>query len=70
MTARPLTIDQIATILRKPTAAPLATPAEAVAIALSMIPYRWSGRLLSEDSPPVRLVLKALEQAGYKIAPR
>ena len=40
-----------------------------IAVALSTVPYRWSGRLLSEDSLPVRAVLIALKEAGYRIVP-
>jgi hypothetical protein len=40
-----------------------------IAMALSTVPYRWSGKLLSEDSLPVRAVLMALEKAGYRIVP-
>lgn len=40
-----------------------------IALALSTVPYRWSGRLLSEDSLPVRAVLLALKEAGYRIVP-
>ncbi len=67
---RQIVIDQLATILRKPTASPLLEPGEAIACALSMIPYRWSGRLLDESSLPVRLTLQAIHDAGYKIVPR
>jgi hypothetical protein len=69
-TQRQLVIDHLAMVLRKPTASPLLEPAEAIAVALSMIPYKWSGRILSDDSLPVRAVLQALDHAGYKIEPR
>ena len=63
---RQFLIDQVATILRKPTAKPLVTPAEAIAIALSTV--RWKpGGLLDPDGVIVHLVLKAIRQAGWKI---
>ena len=69
MTA-PLTIDPVALDARKPRAGPLIEPAEAVAIALSMLPITAFGHICSPESPGVRLILKALQQAGYKIVPR
>lgn len=69
MAARQRTIDSLATLIRKPTAAPLVTPAEAIAIALSIV--RWSpGDLQDPDGRVVQLVLKALKDAGWKIEPR
>ncbi|EJN14723.1 hypothetical protein PMI42_01696 [Bradyrhizobium sp. YR681] len=44
-------------------------PEFVIAVALSTVPYRWSGRLLSEESLPVRAVLIALKEAGYRIVP-
>lgn len=44
-------------------------PEFVIALALSTVPYRWSGRLLSEESLPVRAVLMALKEAGYRIVP-
>ena len=66
---RQLTIDRLAVQLRKPQAAPLVTPAEAIAIALSVV--RWTpGVLQDPDGRTVTLVLKALHEAGWKIEPR
>jgi hypothetical protein len=48
---------------------PLVDPAEAVAIALSIVPSMGK-RLLSPDGPEVRTVLLALKLAGWKIEPR
>ena len=45
-------------------------PEFVIALALSTVPYHWSGRLLSEESLPVRAVLMALKEAGYEIKPR
>jgi hypothetical protein len=66
----PVSIDRMPLEARKPRAGPLLDPDEVIACALSMVPYRWSGRLLSESSIPVRAVLDGLHQAGYKIVPR
>jgi hypothetical protein len=64
-----LLIDHLATVLRKPSAAPLVKPSEAIAIALSSA--QWSpGRLQDPDGNVVRLVLKAIHDAGWKIEPR
>ncbi len=66
--ARRLVIDQLATILRKPSAAPLVTPAEAIAIALSTVRYS-PGDLLDPDGRVVQLVLRSIREAGWKIVP-
>jgi hypothetical protein len=69
MAARQFTIDRLATLIRKPQAAPLVTPAEAIAIALSVV--RWApGELQDPEGLVVTLVLKALKDAGWKIEPR
>lgn len=68
MTA-PLTIDRSAIAARKPRAAPLVEPAEAVAIALSVAQWKPGG-LLDPDGTVVRMVLKAIKDAGWKIEPR
>lgn len=65
-----LVIDQIATTLRRPSAGPLVEPAEAVAIALSMLPAKSTGQLCTPDCAAVRHVLLALQMAGWKIVPR
>jgi len=66
----PLVIDLLATTLRKPTARPLVEPAEAVAIALSMLPAKSTGQLCTPDCAAVRHVLLALQMAGWKLEPR
>jgi hypothetical protein len=63
-----LTIDRRAIASRKPRAGPLVEPKEAIAIALSIVRYK-PGDLLDPDGRVVRLVLKAIEQAGWKIEP-
>lgn len=69
-TRRQLLIDQLAGKLLEHADAPLLQPERAVAVALSMVPYRWSGKPLSETSLPVRLALQAIDKAGYDIVPR
>jgi hypothetical protein len=63
-----LVIDRTALDTRKPRAGPLVEPAEAIAIALSIVRYK-PGDLLDPEGRVVRLVLKAIEQAGWKIEP-
>ena len=67
---RELMIDRIALSLRKPSAGPLVEPAEAVAIALSILPAKSTGRLCSPDSLAVRHILHSLKLAGWKFEPR
>jgi hypothetical protein len=64
----PLTIDRRSINARKPRAGPLVEPKEAIAIALSIVRYK-PGDLLDPDGRVVSLVLKAIEQAGWKIEP-
>ena len=64
-----LTIDQCAVDARKPSAGPIITPAEAIAIALSVV--RWKpGDLQDPDGDVVALVVKAVNDAGWKFEPR
>jgi hypothetical protein len=65
-----LTIDPVAIDARKPRAGPLVEPGEAIAIALSMLPAKSTGRICSPESPAVRLVLQSIKLAGWKIEPR
>ena len=62
-------LDLSALISRKPTAGPLVTPAEAVAIAISMLPPKSMGQLCSPESPAVRHVLLAIKLAGWEHTP-
>ena len=65
---RRLIIDDLATILRKPTAAPTITPAELIAVTLSTT--QWvPGRFLDPDDVVVQSILKMLKEAGYAIVP-
>lgn len=68
--SRTLVIDQLALNMRKPSAAPLVEPAEAVAIALSMLPSKSTGHICSPESAAVRLILQSLKLAGWKFEPR
>lgn len=54
---------------REPSAAPPYSIQFLIALALCMIPYRWAGRPLTENSYPVRTVLTVLKWGGYKIVP-
>jgi hypothetical protein len=65
----PVRIDMMPREAREPSAKPFFTPSFLIALALSAIPFRWSGRLLSEESIPVCAVLDALRQGGWKIVP-
>jgi hypothetical protein len=66
--ARPFIIDDIARVLRKPSAVPTITPAEVIAIVLSTT--QWvPNRLLDPDDVVVQLILKTLEEAGWKLEP-
>jgi hypothetical protein len=66
---RRLLIDDAALALRKPRVGPLVDPAEAVAIALSMLPSMGKHRLFSPDGPEARTILLALKLAGWKQEP-
>jgi hypothetical protein len=49
---------------------PLLDPARCIAIALSLADKTSSGRIYSDNSPAVRLVLHSLKLAGWKIEAR
>lgn len=66
---RHLIIDDIASIQRKPTAGPLVQPAEAIAIALSMLPAKSTGQLCTPDCVAVRLILNSIRLAGWSHTP-
>lgn len=65
----PVSVDLMPNEARVRDAQPILKPAEIIAIALSMVPYRWSGRVLSEESVPVTAVIEALKRSGWKIVP-
>lgn len=64
----PVLIDQIAPFLRKPSAAPLLTPAEVISAALSLF-VPGPARLISPTGIGVKMILLALDKTGYKIVP-
>ncbi|WP_375782890.1 hypothetical protein ACE10Z_23540 [Bradyrhizobium sp. Pha-3] len=64
----PLLIDRVAPFLRKPSAAPLLTPAEVISAALSLF-VPGPARMISPSGLGVRLILLALDKTGYKIVP-
>jgi len=63
-----LTLDCAAIEARKPSAGPLVQPAEAIAIALSIVRYKH-GDLYDPEGRVVQLVLRAIKDAGWKIEP-
>ncbi|MGJ5000552.1 hypothetical protein ACQR10_04460 [Bradyrhizobium sp. HKCCYLRH2060] len=67
--ARRYLIDDLATILRKPTAAPTVEPAEIIAMVLTTTQWQ-PGRIIEADDPVVDQVLATLEEAGWSVAPR
>jgi hypothetical protein len=65
---RRLVIDDLATILRKPTAAPTITPGEVIALALNGT--QWvPGRPVQDGDMVIYQTLRLLRQAGYAIVP-
>lgn len=64
--ARHFIIDDLAKVLRKPSAAPTLTPAEVIAIVLTTT--EWiPGRKVDPDDLVVQAILKCLDDAGWKI---
>lgn len=61
-----LFIDPPATLLRKPTAAPVVTARECIAVALTCAQWK-PGRIVDPDGDVVQLVLKSLRKEGWKI---
>ena len=66
--ARHFIIDDLAKILRKPSAAPTITPSEVIAIVLTTTAWK-PNRMLDPDDVVVRSILDSLEEAGWKIVP-
>ena len=60
--------DQLATILRKPTAAPLLTPRECISSALSLLMPGPASDIMPDGRGP-RLIELTLRKMGYKIMP-
>ncbi len=67
--ARHFFIDDVARVLRKPSAAPTITPAELIAVTLSTTQW-MPPRLVDPEDVVVVSILKMLEEGGYKIVPR
>jgi len=65
---RRLIIDDLAAVLRKPTAAPVLTPGEVIALALNGT--QWvPGRPVEDGDQVIFQTLRLLRQAGYVIVP-
>ncbi|MGJ4893755.1 hypothetical protein ACQR2B_06715 [Bradyrhizobium oligotrophicum] len=61
-------IDDLATILRKPTAEPTVLPSEIIAMVLTVT--QWTpGRIVSPDDLVVEQILSSLKQGGFTITP-
>jgi hypothetical protein len=66
--ARRLIIDDLAKVLRKPSAAPTITPGEVIALALNGT--QWiPGRPVQDGDMVIFQTLRLLRQAGYAIVP-
>lgn len=63
-----LFVDPPATLLRKPSAAPVITPQECIALALTAAQWK-PGRIMDPNGEVVQLVMKSLRYEGYKIVP-
>lgn len=64
--ALPVIVDRMP---RDPSAEPPYSAPFLIALALSTVPFRWSGRILGEESIPVTAVLDMLKRGGFKIVP-
>ena len=56
------------TLLRKPTAAPIITPEECVAVALTAAQWK-PGNIMDPDGEVVRLVMHSLKREGWEVRP-
>lgn len=65
---RHLFIDDLAKVLRRPSAAPTITPAEVIAIVLTTTQWK-PNRILDPDDVVVQSILQSLAEAGWKIEP-
>lgn len=64
--AIPVIVDRMP---QEASADPPYSPAFLIALALSTVPYSWSGKLQGEESIPVTSVISTLKRGGYKIIP-
>lgn len=65
----PRRIDLMPREARDASAAPPYSIKFLIALALCMIPRKWAGKPLTENSYPVRAVISTLRWGGYKIVP-
>ncbi len=61
-------IDNLATLMRKPTAAPTVLPSEIIAMVLTTTQWK-PGRIIGPDDLVVEQILASLKQAGWSITP-
>lgn len=67
---RNLLLDMQATVLRKPTAAPVVEIEEAIAIGITYaMQFEFWKREISPESLVVKAVRQTIEKAGYSIVP-
>jgi hypothetical protein len=66
--ARHFIIDDLAKVLRKPSAAPTITPAEVIAIVLTTTQWK-PNRALDPEDAVVQSIITTLAEAGWKIEP-
>jgi hypothetical protein len=66
---RRLIIDDLAKVLRKPSAAPTITPGEVIALALNGT--MWiPGRPVEDGDMVIFQIIRLLKEAGYEIRPK
>lgn len=65
---RLVAFDQLAMVLRKPTAAPTLLPSEVIAAVLTSMQWK-PNRFVSPDDLVIEHILSSLQQAGWKFEP-
>src|SRR4051794_24430274 len=65
---RHFVIDNLATILRKPTPGPTVLPSEIIAMVLTTTQWK-PGRMISPDDLVVEQIISSLKQMGWSIEP-
>lgn len=65
---RRVAFDQLAMVLRKPTAAPTLLPSEVIAAVLTSVQWK-PNRFVSPDDLVIEQILSSLQQAGWKFEP-